>query len=342
MVTRDEVARRAGTSSAVVSYVLNNGPRPVSPATRARVLAAIEELGYRPNAVARSLRARRTWTLGLVVPDNSNPFFAEFARAIEDVAFEHGYTLLLGNAMQDDTREASYIRTFLDRQVDGLLLISVGQGAVTMQALGGSQTPLVIVDRLLPGVRAATITVDNQAGGYLATRHLLEHGHTRIGCLSGPSDLTPSAERHRGWARALSEAGLRRPATLQARSDFSRHGGYLAARELLRRRQPPTALFALTDQQGIGALRAAAELGVRVPDELAIVSFDGIPESGFTIPGLSTMQQPIEAMARRAVDRLLQLLAQPDGQPTHDVFPVELLRRGSCGCADPPTRPEGG
>lgn len=339
--TRDDVARLAGTSTAVVSYVLNDGPRPVASATRARVEAAIAQLNYRPNQLARALRAKRSRVLGLVVPDNSNPFFAELARAVEEEAFAAGYLLLLGNSMQDDTRGAAYVRAFSERQVDGLLVIAAGEAlercSATSAALADVRQPIVLLDRQpAAGPPVTAIVVDNEAGGYAATRHLLDHGHRRIACLAGPSELTPSAERHHGWARAMSEAGLAPDSALLTRSAFNRRAGYVAARELLSCCPRPTALFAASDQQGIGVLRAASELGLRVPADLAIVSFDGIPEAAFTTPGLSTVAQPIVEIGQRGVRLLFDRISNPDGPPVHERLPVKLVPRGSCGCPDTP------
>lgn len=335
MVNRNDVAKRAGTSPAVVSYVLNDGPRPVSAATRARVLAAIEELDYRPNRLARSLRAKQSMALGMIVPDASNPFFAGLARAIEDVAHDLGYAVFVGNATDNDERELRYVRSFVDRQVDGLLLISSGDSRGSVRELNRARVPLVAVDRLLHNVQASTIVVDNEAGGYLATGHLLHHGHTQIACLAGPNDLTPSSDRHRGWARALREAGLSPDQRLFVRSQFDRAAGYEAALRLFAHAEPPTALFTASDTQAIGALRAASDAGLRVPDDLAVVSFDGIPESAFTTPGLTTVVQPVELIARRTMELILERIGHPEMETTAEVLPVELTRRGSCGCPEP-------
>lgn len=323
----------------MVSYVLNDGPRPVASATRARVEAAIAELSYRPNQLARALRTQRSKVLGLVVPDNSNPFFAELARVVEEDAFVAGYLLLLGNSMQDDVRGAAYVRAFSERQVDGLLVISAGDAlagsSATSAALANVRQPIVLLDRQpAAGPPVTTVLVDNEAGGYAAARHLLDHGHRRIACLAGPSDLTPAAERHRGWARAMRQAGLDPDPALLARSAFDRRAGHVAALELLSRRPRPTAMFAATDQQGIGALRAASEIGMRVPEDLGIVSFDGIPEAAFTTPGLSTVAQPIEEIGRRAVRLLLDRIWSPGTPPVQERLPVALVARGSCGCGD--------
>jgi LacI family transcriptional regulator len=343
MVTRDDVADRAGMSSAVVSYVVNGGPRRVSAATRSKVLRAIEELGYRPNGLARALRTQKTFTIGLVVPDNTNPFFAQLARAVEEAAFARGYVLLLGNSGQDNTRQAAYVNTLLERQVDGLILIAdsdIGQPSLpaqTASALQGAGTPLVLLDRHPSDLWAPSVTVDNEGGGYMATRHLLDHGHAEVACLAGPADLAPAQERTHGWRRALREAGVKRPARLLARSRFRRDAGYLVAKELLAGPSRPTALFAQSDEQAIGLLRWANEAGVRVPEDLALVSFDGIDESGYTNPPLSTVAQPVDELGRRTVD--LVVSSEPGAgrkSPSQPgCLPVRLLTRRSCGCTGP-------
>jgi LacI family transcriptional regulator len=278
---------------------------------------------------------RRSLVLGLLVPDASNPFFAQFAKAVEDAAFAQGYTLLVGNASDSAERETFYLQAFAERQVDGLLLMSVGNSDESVRQLKGSTCPLVVVDRLIPGIGATTIIADHEAGGFLATSHLVAHGHKRIAYLGGPSEFGPSVDRHRGWVRALREAGLPIDESLLVRSPLDRQGGYQATLELLRRERQVTALFACTDTQAIGAFRAAAELSLRIPDDFAIVGFDGTADSGFTVPGLTTVAQPFEALGRRAVESVLRRIRNADERPTEEILPVDLIVRGSCGCHDP-------
>jgi LacI family transcriptional regulator len=338
--TRDQVAKRAGVSTAVVSYVLNNGPRGVSAEARARVLEAVEALDYRPNAVARALRARRTHTIGLIVPDNGNPFYAELARAIEDESFSRGHALLLGNSGDDPAREESYIQTFLDRQVDALLLISVST-APDLSALEGRATRAVVLDRSLPGGTVASLVVDDEGGALEGVRHLVEHGHRRIGLITGPGDVAAAQERRRGWSRALQEADLPASDGLVVRAAFTRSGGYAAAHELLARRPRVSAVFVSADVQAIGLLRAVTEAGLSVPDDVAVVSFDGIEDSAYSVPTLTTLQQPLDRIAERAVERLLDNVDGEDG-PLHEVLPVRLVVRRSCGCADVAVEPRPG
>jgi LacI family transcriptional regulator len=335
MPTRRDVARLAGTSEAVVSYVLNDGPRGVAPATRQRVLDAIAQLDYRPNAVARSLRTRRTMTFGLVVPDNSNPFFAELARGVEEVGFEHGYTMLLGNAMGDDDREAAYVRTLLDRQVDGLMLVAAHGPNTWITELSQTSVPRLVLDRELAIPNATQVLVDNAGGAHAATAHLLEHGHRRIGCIAGPAGLHPTVDRVAGWQQALREAGLDPAEMPLLHVPFGRAHGYRAGRQLCAGPDRVDALFVTSDEQAIGVLRAAAECGVRVPDDLAVCSFDGIEASAYTVPALTTIRQPFDEVCRTAVEWLVAKVLDPDHPTTREVLPTTLVKRGSCGCPDP-------
>ncbi|MEU6824296.1 LacI family DNA-binding transcriptional regulator [Streptomyces atriruber] len=333
MATRQDVARLAGTSPSVVSYVVNNGPRSVAPATRERVLAAVRALDYRPNGVARSLRMRQTMTLGLVVPDAANPFFAELARALEDHAWAAGYTLLVGNSVDDAGREAGYLRTFLDRRVDGLVLIP-SQGDRPWRAeLARADVARLVLDRELKDVPASHVLADNRGGAGAATLHLLSHGRRRIGCVAGPAGIHPTVDRVAGWRAAVDGAGLGDAPLLHG--SFDRLAGYRSALALLSGDRRLDALFVTCDTQAAGVIRAASELGIRVPDDLALVAFDGIAAAAYTAPALSTMRQPFEELGRTAVRRLLAQVRDPGLAPTRDVLPVTLLARGSCGCPDP-------
>jgi len=344
-VRRADVAKLAGTSPAVVSYVLNGGPRGVSPDTRARVLRAIEQLGYRPNGIARSLRMNRTMTLGLVVPDTSNPFFAELAREIEEAAFAENYTLLIGNAAEDDARQTTYVRTFLARQVDGLFLVPAHGPVSCLPELARSGKPWVALDRKVAGSGVPAILSDSRTGARVATEHLLAHGRQRIACIAGPKDVSPAADRVAGWRDALAEAGVRPSEMSVWHGPFGRSAGYRAAREMLADGRFD-AVFVASDQQALGVIRALQELGVRCPDEVAIASFDGIAASAYATPALTTMAQPFAELGRTAVARLLERIgdgttggvSRDDAAAASDdsMVAVELVRRGSCGCDDPP------
>jgi len=250
-------------------------------------------------------------------------------------ARSRGFTLLLGNAMDDGEREAAHVRTLIDRQVDGLILIPAHGPGTWRSQLAASQVPCIVLDREIEGTGAIQLLVDNEGGAHAATRHLLEHGATRIGCVAGPPDLHPAVDRIAGWARALTEAGLDPDAMPLANGPFGRRQGYLCGRDLLSRPDRPDALFVTSDEQAIGVMRAAAELGIAVPGGLAVCSFDGIAASSYTVPALTTMRQPREELGRRAVELLIARIAGETPAPDRIVFPARLLRRGSCGCPDP-------
>ncbi len=330
-VARAEVARLAGVSPAVVSYVVNGGPRPVAPLTRERVQAAIDKLGYRPNTAARALRGQRTRSIGLLIPDDGNPFFTELSRAIEDVAFEHDYVLLVGNALGDAEREATYLRTFVDRQVDGVIVISV-QSHPELAIVTDAGVPVVVLDRVAAASGVSTVVADHAGGAGLGVQHLIDHGHRRIGCVAGPASIASAVLRVNGWATALGNAGLPATRALVTGRPFSLAGGYDAARRLLSRRSRPTALFVSTDVQALGVLRACRDLGLDVPGDVAVVCFDGTTSARYSVPSLTVVQQPLDLVTRLAVERLLGV---GDDKPAQgdDVVAVDLVVRESCGCA---------
>jgi LacI family transcriptional regulator len=323
-VTRNDVAHRAGVSPALVSYVLNGGPRPVAAPTRARVLAAIEELGYKPDGLARSLKLGTTRTLGVVVPDLSNPFFAELSRAVEDAAFERGYGVLVCNTADDPARERVYINGLAERRVDGLVFVS-SDGREDLKDLIGLGIPVVGLDRLPGEVPISTIETRNEHGAYIGTQHLLSHGHRSVAFVGG-LDSTVTAARRTGWQAALAESGAEGSQVLAA---FTFEGGRRAANDLFGAGARPSAVLVGSDVQAFGLLSGLADLNVRVPNDLAMVSFDGTTPSRYSIPSLTTIAQPIRELGAQAVSVLLDNEAN---RPSHVVLNPALIIRRSCGC----------
>ncbi|NTW39984.1 MAG: LacI family transcriptional regulator, partial [Cellulomonadaceae bacterium] len=246
-MTRSDVAARAEVSTAVVSYVVNGGPRNVAPATRQRVLDVIAELGYRPNANARALRASTSRTIGLIVPTISNPYFAELSEALEAAAFAQGRTVLVGSSHDDVARETRYLDEFIERRVDGVVLVSVGEDPAIRAALD-AEIPVVLLDRPAANLQVPCITIDNEAAGFAATSHLVGHGHTRIACITGPADQAVARARQSGWRRALDGAGIVDLDRMTIAAEFSAVGGYDAARRLLTSTDA-TAVFVCSDSQ---------------------------------------------------------------------------------------------
>ena len=328
MATIREVAESAGVSYATVSHVINN-TRLVSQETRQRVLAAMDALNYRPNALARSLRQGKTNTIGLVLPDSANPFFAEISRGIEDEAFKKGYSVFLCNTELDTERELFYVDVLSKKQVDGIIFVAAGDQADSMDFLIHRNMPVVMIDRNLPNVEADAVLTDNQLGGYLATRHLLELGHTRIACIAGPSSITPSAERIIGYRNALEEAGLSYDEGLILRGDYHAQSGMELTHTILAMTPRPTAVFALNDLMELGALRAAAESGCSVPDDLAVVGYDDLELAQFTNPSLTTIAQPKKEIGTQAVNLLVGRISDKSRPPSRLVLPPELIIRRS-------------
>ncbi|MFE5808027.1 MULTISPECIES: LacI family DNA-binding transcriptional regulator [unclassified Streptomyces] len=336
-VTRDDVARLAGTSTAVVSYVINNGPRPVAPATRERVLAAIKDLGYRPDRVAQAMASRRTDLIGMIVPDARQPFFAEMAHAVEQAAAERGKMVLVGNSDYRDEREVHYLRAFLGMRVSGLILVSQGMSERAASEIEAWDARIVLLHERPEAIDDVAVVTDDIGGAQLATRHLLEHGHEYVACIGGventPSVGDPVADHVEGWRRAMQESGRSVEGRL-IEAPYNRYDAYTVALEVLARPDRPTAIFCATDDQAIGVLRAARELRIDVPGELAVAGFDDVKEAALTDPPLTTIASDRPAMARAAVDLVLDDGLRVAGSRRERLkqFPSALVIRRSCGC----------
>jgi LacI family transcriptional regulator len=328
MITIREVAEKARVSPTTVSHVVNN-TRFVSEDVRTRVVIAMRELNYRPNALARSLRRGETHTLGLILPDSANPFFAEIGHAIEGAAFALGYSVILCNTENDDNKERLYTEVLENKQVDGMIFVAAGENHESISAIIKNGLPLVMVDRDMGSLELDTVTTDNHHGGMIATQHLLSLGHQIIGCITGLSNITPSADRVTGYRAALQQAGLPVEESLLVRGDFHAPSGYSAAMQILQRTPRPTAIFVCNDMMAIGALRAAAQLGLRVPEDVAIVGFDDIELASYTTPPLTTVAQPKQEIGQLAVKLVFERMGSPSLPPRHNVLSTQLVIRES-------------
>ncbi len=320
--TRDDVARLAGVSTAVVSYVVNNGPRPVAAATRERVLDAIEKLGYQPNAAARSLITGRADLLGLIVPDVGNPYFAAMAQEVEVAARERGLTLVL--AQSSPTGLAKVVEALGGRLVMGVITAASAPPDVVLE-LARQRVPIIVFS--LGGGMGPfpSLAPDFYQGARAMVQHLVEaHRHDRIALVTGSEVVE---ERERAWRDVLVESG--QDPSVVLRVPWSMAGGREAARTLITEHPDVTGVFVTSDQQATGLLSGTQLAGRRVPEDLAVVSFDGSPESEFTVPPLTTVEVPMAEMARDAVARVLgeQAVTMPVPYPTKPVI------RRSCGCA---------
>ena len=312
MATIKDVAETAQVSITTVSHVINS-TRFVSPEVRKRVEEAMTQLGYQPNGLARSLRMGKTKTIGLIVPDASNLYFAEYARCIEDLGFQHGYSVILCNTDDNLEKEASYIDLLVNKQVDGVIFISAGGEGEALKKLKSQHIPIVIADREAAHINADLVLLDNLLGGYLATRHMIGLGHRRIACISGPSQLNPSAQRVNGYLQAMREAGLTTPENYILLGDFHFQSGERCMDTLIALgKERPSAVFACNDLMAMGAIRSARRQGLHLPEELSIVGFDNILLSQAFFPALTTIDQPIQEMAEAIIRVLLERMHNKD------------------------------
>jgi LacI family transcriptional regulator len=329
MPTIREVAEQAQVSVATVSHVINR-TRFVDPETQARVRQAIQTLGYRPNMLARSLRRRETRTIGLLVPDNANPFFAEFARVVEDVVFAEGYSVILCNSDRSETKEETYIDVLLSKQIDGLILISSTDRNDLLQHVVDVGVPMVVVDRNPADVSVSYVLVANEHGGYLAGQYLASLGHRRVGCIGGPSDGNPSWERVGGFARALGEVGAPLAPEAIVQGDFRYGGGEAGMRALLKRDLGLTAVFATNDLMAIGAMITLRRAGLRIPEDISLIGFDNILQASTTIPSLTTIEQSVNELGQATVRLLLDKILKRTTGPACLTIPTRLIERESC------------
>lgn len=324
-----EVAERARVSVSTVSHVLN-GTRNVSQSTRESVLKAIEELEYQPNLLARSLKMRRTFTIGLLISDIQNTFFTSVVRGIEDVALGRGYHLFLCNTDEDAAREDEYLEELAKKRVDGLIVASSAPRRNDAKRLRAENVPFVFMDREIEGVNADVIRVNNQLGMTLIAEHLANLGHERIAMVSGPLDTASGYERYQGLRTALAELGINLEDSSVRFGDFRTASGREGASELLRLSPPPTALVIANNQMTLGALLAIQELGLRIPDDISVVGFDDPEWAPLTNPPLTTIAQPAYEMGVRTMRLLLDRIeGNSDGNARRVLLEPWLVVRKS-------------
>jgi LacI family transcriptional regulator len=333
MATIREVAEHAQVSVSTVSHVINH-TRFVDPETQERVRRAIKLLGYRPNLLARSLRRHETRTIGLLVPDNANPFFAEFARVIEDAGFAEGYSVILCNSDRSETKEETYIDVLLSKQVDGLIVASATERVDLLQRVLDVGVPLVVVDRNLSDLPVSQVLIANEQGGYLAGQYLVELGHQRVGCIGGPSDGNPSWGRVLGFTRALAEAGLALAPEALVSGDFRYTSGETSMRTLLERDLGLTAVFATNDLMALGAMFTLRQAGLQIPDDISVIGFDNILQTSIMVPPLTTVEQSVNDLGQIAIRLLLDQILKRTAEPTCLTIPTRLVVRESCRAID--------
>lgn len=334
----EDVARLARVSISTVSRVINE-PTLVREETRTRVQEAIRTLRYQPSRVARRLRVEngRANLIGLVIPDIQNPFFADVARGVEDMAQQHGYMVFLGNSDEDALKERRYLEVMRAESVDGIIVPPIAENDAAMAELADLGLPMVCVDRRLARVTMDTVVVDNMRGAYEAVDHLIRLGHRRIGFIEGRPELSTSRERLQGYHQALQEHGIAFDRSLIREGDSRQPSGRSLTLELLHLPEPPSALLVGNNLMALGALEAIYLEGVRLPHDLALISYDDLPWAMAFNPPLTAVRQPGYEVGRRATELLLQRIREPARSTSLVMLQPELVVRESCGAQLAPT-----
>ena len=329
-VTLKELGARAHVHPSTVSRVANNDPSlRIAPPTRQRIEALLRETEYQPNGVARGLKLRQTLVLAVVIPDITNPFFAALFRGVEDAASPRGYNVLLCNTDGSPARQRSHLQSLHARRVDGVIMASSFLKDPTVRWLRHQGVPYVLVNRFSDESHDAFVGSDDLVGGRLATEHLVELGHRRIGHLAGKPTVSTGVMRRRGYLVALADRGIAADPRLVVESGYTEEGGARAAERLLALPDRPTGIFAVTDMTAVGAFGVARRMGLRIPEDVAIVGYNDIPLATRIVPALTTVHVPIHDFGAVAARLLLEQIETGAPSRRRVVFNPELVVRGS-------------
>lgn len=326
-----QVARKAKVSISTVSRTIN-GTGKISEATQEHIRKVMRELGYKPNRVARRLRASggKCNLIGLIIPNIQNPFFADLARGVEDVAYKNNYAVLLCNYDEDFQKQQFYLDVMQAESVDGVILPPLHESDKAILKIVANGFSVVCVDRALTGATIDKVVVDNRRGALEAVEHLLRKGHQRIGIISGPADSSTGRERLDGYKAALTAAEVAIDPELITHGDYKEESGRRLSEQLLSRRNPPTALFVANNLMVIGALETIAARQLRIPKDVALVGFDDIPLAAVFNPPLTVVRQPAYEVGRSAAELLLRRIEEPQRPAVSVQLLPELIVRKSC------------
>ncbi len=329
MVTIQDVARKANVSITTVSRVINDKPD-VSKETKERINKIIKEMGYKPNSVARGLVLRKTNTLGLLIPDISNPFFPEVARGIEDFAKNNGFSVIFCNTDNKKSEEKKAINLLRSKQVDGIILSLSFKNKEELEKLRKENFPVVQIDREIPDINYPIVKIDNIKSGYKATRYLIESGHTKIAHITGNTDTKTGQDRLEGYKKALEEFDIEINEKWILKGDYSKDSGYREIKRLLKQDEPPTAIFIANDLMAIGTYEALMEKNIKIPDELSIIGHDDIDIASIVNPKLTTLSQPKYKLGQLAAKILISRIEkQKFPENCKSILESELIIRNS-------------
>ncbi|ODQ00681.1 HTH-type transcriptional repressor PurR [Salinivibrio sp. SS2] len=314
MATIKDVARLAGVSTTTVSHVINK-TRFVAEKTTEKVWQAVEELNYAPSAVARSLKCNTTRTLGMLVTKSTNPFFAELVHGVEDYCYKQGYTLILCNTEGNLEKQRDYLRMLSEKRVDGLIVVCSDLNEDLMLLLEKKRDlPMVVMDWGSHHIDTDRIEDNAELGGYLATKHFIDNGHTKIGCISGQMDKNTCKHRLNGYFRALKEANITVNENWLIEADFEADQAQIAAKQLATMSDRPTAVFCFNDIMALAAISTFNEHGLKVPDDISVIGYDNIDLTEYFSPPLTTIHQPKRRLGKTAVKLLLARIANNETQ----------------------------
>ena len=330
-LTLKNIAKKVGVSTSTVSRVLNGTPSriPVSEKTKRKVHKLVKELDYHPDVYARSLRSRKSYTVGVVIEDVEDPYFGPVIRAIEETLIPRDYHFLVTNARNEGKRELVCVDYLLSRLVEGIIFAGTPEGYndEAIKKVTKKGIPCVLLKRK-SGMRLPSITINNENGGYIATQHLLKLGHQRIAFLSGPAHKSDSQNRLKGYKKALREFGIGSQEKLIEKGNHTPESGYKMMKRLLKKCPETTACFAYDDLVALGAMKAIQEEGKRIPEDFSIVGFDDNLPVQYPYPPLTTVRQPVREMGGRAVNLLLDSILSGGKKPAETVvFPLKLIIR---------------
>lgn len=324
-----DVAELAGVHPSTVSRVINDDSR-ISEKTKNKVLLIIKKLGYTPNAIARGLKTKRTYTLGMLIPDITNPFFAEIARGVEDAANANGFNIILCNTDDKLKKERIYLEILKGKRVDGLILGTAHIKDKSILELENNNFPYILVSRNIEGLDKNCVIVDDVAGGIMATEYLIKLGHRRIAHITGPLKTRSALNRLKGYKLTLKKYEIEYRDELVGEGDFRIKGGYQVMKRFLKLAEPPTAIFAANDLLALGAIQAIQKKKYHIPEDFCIIGFDDIRLASFVHPSLTTIRQPMLEMGALAVKMLLKIIEEGEFNQKKIVLKSKLIIRKSC------------
>jgi len=327
-VTIKDIAEEADVSVTTVSRVLNDKPD-VSPNTRKNVLEKINELGYKPNSIARGLALQKTNTLGLIIPDISNPFFPDIARGVEDMANQKGYSVIFCNTDNEQKKEKEAIDLMKEKQVDGILLSLSTTNEKELKNLRKLEYPIVQIDRKIPNINYPSITIDNVKSAYTATKYLIKNGHKKIAHITGDLETITGSQRLKGFKKAISEKNLNLNKSYIKNGDYSKKSGYQNMLALLKSNNPPTAVFIANDLMAVGAYQAVFKLNLSIPKDISIIGHDDIDVTKLVNPTLTTMSQPKYQLGNEAVQLLINEIESNKLSNEEIILNTNLINRNS-------------